>query len=323
MMDLNRNNYELYVIDYIEGNLSSDMEQQMRTFLSENPDISAEIDGVGEFALDSEPINSVDWSHLKKTDLDDEAIFEDVCIASVEKENSPEIDKQLEDYLEMHPEKSHDYYLYQSTILKPETSIQFFGKEGLKKKSFKISPLVYIAASIISVAIILFVSGNRTKVPTSLLASVEPIQVELEVPALKIEKNEFKTILPVQQFDEKLYIEENIAQLEARNEIYLRPMVSKQVAVEFVEYQPLFALAEMPIENTLIEIESAKEELFAANENQNSSGNLKTVLAEKGLSFLKQLSNDRLDYTSGTNGKIKRVEYTSRLMAVSIPLKSN
>ncbi len=322
-MDINRNNYELYVIDYIEGNLSSDMEQAMRTFLSENPDLAAEIDGIEEFALESEPVNSVDWSYLKKSDLDEDEIFEEVCIASVEKENSPETEKQLEEYLLSHPEKSHDYQLYKNTILEPDASIHFFGKEDLKKKSFKIATVIYMAASIVSVAIILFVSGNRSRVPVTSMANLEPVHVELDVPELKVEKGVFETIPKLQQFEEKVYSEQAIAQVESRKEIYLNPMVSKQAMVDFVEHEPLFALVELPVENTTIEIINASDELLAANDEQANTNNLKTILAEKGMSFLKQLSNDRIEFASGDDGKVKRVEYNSKLLAVSIPLKSD
>lgn len=321
-MDINRNNYEMYVVDFIEGNLSPDMEQQMRKFLSENPDIAEQIEGIEEYAVEPDYNNSGDWSHLMKTGFDDDEVFEELCIASIEHENSPDVEKQLGEYLESHPEKLHDYQLFQNTILKPDAAIQYLGKEALMKKSFKIPPIIYMAASVISIAIILFVSGNKSKVPASLLAQVEPFRVELETPVLKVQKKEYAKISVVQQLNEKIFNSQNIVQTSNREEININQMASVQVAVNYENIETVSALAEMPVQSLYSGTIEDNNELLASNQEQSFAGNLKSVLAEKGLSFLKQLSNDRLDYSSNADGKIMRVGYSSKLLAISIPVKS-
>jgi hypothetical protein len=46
-MIINKENYELYAIDYIDGNLSPSQERQMEQFLSKNPAIKKELKGLG------------------------------------------------------------------------------------------------------------------------------------------------------------------------------------------------------------------------------------------------------------------------------------
>jgi len=50
-MDINNHNYEEFGIDYLEGNLSADMEEAMQFFLMQNPEIEAELMGLEEVVL--------------------------------------------------------------------------------------------------------------------------------------------------------------------------------------------------------------------------------------------------------------------------------
>jgi cytoskeletal protein RodZ len=50
-MQINKNNYELFAIDYIEGKLTGDALRQMQRFLAENPDIKAEFEGLNLMVL--------------------------------------------------------------------------------------------------------------------------------------------------------------------------------------------------------------------------------------------------------------------------------
>ena len=319
-MKIDRNNYEMYVMDYLEGTLSEEMEQAMRIFLSANPDIAAELEGISDITLNDEVMPSQSWNHLLKTDLDNEEVFEDVCIASVEKQNSEAIESELAEYLNANPSKQHDYALYQKTILKVDTSIRFFGKESLMKKSFRIHPALYIAASIISVAIILFVSGNRTA-PVNLLASVEPLKVELEQPTIRIDRSEFSSEMMLERHVENQYGSKAVAEVATREEQLLVPM--QTIIAEVITYNEpeVFALVDMSGSSSPIEL-TIEKELLADNSGDDTVNSLKDAIADKGFTFLKQVSNDRIDYTRGKNGKIASIEYSSRMLALSIPIKS-
>ena len=59
MIEITRDNYELFAVDYIEGNLPMDTLIQFEVFLSNNPDISEELKALPEFDLDTEPTLSM------------------------------------------------------------------------------------------------------------------------------------------------------------------------------------------------------------------------------------------------------------------------
>ena len=42
-MKINRNNYEMYFIDYLDGVLSPDLVSELLLFLDENPDLKEEL----------------------------------------------------------------------------------------------------------------------------------------------------------------------------------------------------------------------------------------------------------------------------------------
>ncbi len=51
-MDINNHNYEEFAIDYLEGNLSPELEEAMQLFLLQNPEIEAELMGLEEMVLE-------------------------------------------------------------------------------------------------------------------------------------------------------------------------------------------------------------------------------------------------------------------------------
>lgn len=50
-MDINNHNYEEFAIDYLEGNLSTELEEKMKLFLLQNPEIEAELIGLEGIVL--------------------------------------------------------------------------------------------------------------------------------------------------------------------------------------------------------------------------------------------------------------------------------
>ena len=68
-VDINRSNYELFVIDYIEGNLDTIDMESFATFLDSNPDIKNEFNELESITLETENIIYKPKSELKKNRL--------------------------------------------------------------------------------------------------------------------------------------------------------------------------------------------------------------------------------------------------------------
>lgn len=131
---ITRNNYELFFIDYLEGNLSVNEKAMVENFLIENPDLKEELDLICSDELqlseDSEP--SLDFSFLKKEALINEENEDDFFIGKIEQDLSQEQEKLLALYVSENPEKRQKMEAYEKTILVPEL-MSFPHKRRLKR----------------------------------------------------------------------------------------------------------------------------------------------------------------------------------------------
>ncbi|MCK4664540.1 MAG: hypothetical protein KAT68_16850 [Bacteroidales bacterium] len=138
-MKINRNNYEIFFIDYLDGHLNDKDIYELMVFLSQNSDLKEELDDINGAVLVPEDLSFPEKENLKKTCGDklliNENNFEEFCVSEIEGNlTKPEI-SQLETYLKKHPEKEKEYNLFHKTILKSEFSIKYKDKELLKKIS--------------------------------------------------------------------------------------------------------------------------------------------------------------------------------------------
>jgi hypothetical protein len=87
MTEINRHNYEIFFIDYLDGNLSPSQEKQLWSFLKENPDLKDELENFEPVEISSEKQPFPEKQQLKKTVLLDESNrsnFDELCIRYIE-----------------------------------------------------------------------------------------------------------------------------------------------------------------------------------------------------------------------------------------------
>ncbi len=134
-MKINRNNYELFFIDYLDGKLSHSEELELMAFLTGNPDLDEELNLVRNIKIEPEKIFFVDKNSLKKAsfpEISSEKFYE-LCVGKIEKALSHDDEILLAQYMELNPEKVKDLQLFEKTILKADTTIKFSNKESLKR----------------------------------------------------------------------------------------------------------------------------------------------------------------------------------------------
>jgi hypothetical protein len=66
-MRIIRDNYEVYFIDFIDGNLDASLQEEMRLFLVANPDLAEEMDGLDGFSFNAESHSGINKSDLYKS----------------------------------------------------------------------------------------------------------------------------------------------------------------------------------------------------------------------------------------------------------------
>ncbi len=167
-MTINRNNFEAYLLDYLEGNLDPLLTADLMAFLAENPeyenyipeyDSSISLNGNNEY-------NQKD--SLKKDFADIPEIssenFEEFCIASCEGLLDDADLKRFSDFVATHPERKQELDLYAKLKLQPDFSVVYAHKARLKKNvSFALkSRFIYYALGIAaSLALLLLLISRK------------------------------------------------------------------------------------------------------------------------------------------------------------------
>ncbi len=149
-MEINRNNYEIFMLDYIEGNLPLDIREDFICFLNNNPDLKEEADDLFENNLVAETIVFHSKDLLKKnaiTEIEGLTRFEQLSIAKIENDINLKENKQLDELLANSHQKQIEFQLFQKTKLTPDNSITFPDKNKIKhrKAIISIQKLYYIS----------------------------------------------------------------------------------------------------------------------------------------------------------------------------------
>lgn len=138
-MKINKDNYEAFFLDFVEGRLDDSSMLEMLAFLRNNPHLKEELESFADIKIPIQEEIFTDKDYLTKFDFTNTAInpgnFDDYCIAYHEKILSSAETKRLLNYLDKHPEKKTNFYLFGKTILKADPAVLFMGKSQLLRKT--------------------------------------------------------------------------------------------------------------------------------------------------------------------------------------------
>lgn len=133
-MQINRDNYEAYFLDYAEGNLSGDQLAHLELFLDANPDLREELEEFQNMSLDfADDASFEDKSALKKSEasvitLDN---CEDFFIAYHEGDLSTSEQAVVDAFLAEHPNQQELFDEFGKVELEADASVQFDLKTNL------------------------------------------------------------------------------------------------------------------------------------------------------------------------------------------------
>jgi hypothetical protein len=136
-MTINRNNFEAYLLDYFEGNLDPLLTADLMAFLAENPEFEKYFPDYDSALTLSDTLSFAQKNQLKKefSDLPEitQGNFDEFCIADCEGLLDERDLTRLRDYISRYPERQRDFDLYRKIKLQPDTSLQYSGRNLLKK----------------------------------------------------------------------------------------------------------------------------------------------------------------------------------------------
>ncbi|OIQ36596.1 MAG: hypothetical protein BM555_02460 [Crocinitomix sp. MedPE-SWsnd] len=160
MERIDLHNYEAFFLDHLEGNLSEEGQAELSMFLSENPQLAAELEEIGDISelnfVGAEA--SLDKEFLKANPSVISALtVDDWMIDSVEGNLSESQQLQLDTYVSQNG-LQNSFKVYQNTILNADESLTFGAKADLKRKDGFVIP--FYAKWMAAAAIILLIANT-------------------------------------------------------------------------------------------------------------------------------------------------------------------
>ncbi|MES2380500.1 MAG: hypothetical protein V4538_05620 [Bacteroidota bacterium] len=179
-MEINKDNYEAILIDYLDGNLNKQEEAMLLLFLENNPAINEEFSLLKEanLSIPEEPLFSFNKETLKKPTQIKVNEYHNAIISHIEGNLTQKEELQLLHDIEAYPELKKEYNLFTKTKLDLADKLIFQDKESLKKKSARIIPLYFKVASMAAIFIaifFLFVTNSNTKEDNALATNEEEL----------------------------------------------------------------------------------------------------------------------------------------------------
>jgi len=113
-MQIDRSNYEIWLIDWLDGNLNNSQIEQLEIFLKENPGLKEEFEELTTFRLNSPKMLFQHKNQLKKTSRDlSDSQLEYLSVAYLENDLSVEEKTDLLESIEHNKEKKSSFELIQ------------------------------------------------------------------------------------------------------------------------------------------------------------------------------------------------------------------
>jgi hypothetical protein len=186
MEQLNRHNYEVFYLDFLEGNLNEEGTAQLLRFLDENPDLKLEDENFEIIGTSIIQLDDSFKNDLKQLDFEldevNQTTINSFLIAQFEHLLSTKKEKEVEAFLIRQPNYKIAQKQIKSTFLVPDLSINYPDKKGLKKSETRY--LWPIISSIAAILVILFLVMNPTSIPS------EGLQKALVVPEKESRKTQ-------------------------------------------------------------------------------------------------------------------------------------
>lgn len=170
MYKIDLHNYEAYLLDFSEGNLSDENQMELELFLIQHPELNIDLTELSLLLLEEEPINFSNKTNLKKSETD--LISESQFIAYIENQLSNEERLGLEKSCEVNSSLSKELTLFAATIVKADTTVVYENKQSLKRKPkvvwFNFSITQYAAAACVVFLLGLFMLWPKTGINSGL-----------------------------------------------------------------------------------------------------------------------------------------------------------
>lgn len=130
---INMENYEAYLLDYMEGHLSKENTGLLLEFVVLHPELNIHLNELESLELIAESIAFENKNTLKKTAT--QLVADEQYIEYIENNLNTEEKKRIENLCAAYPAIEKELNLYKKTILIPDANELFENKNSLKKEA--------------------------------------------------------------------------------------------------------------------------------------------------------------------------------------------
>lgn len=362
-MNIDRSNYELWLIDWLDGKLTHFELEQLHRFLSENPDIKEESEELAIVRLNPSSKSFPYKNRLKKTTAALSLMqLEYLSIGYLENDLSPDQKIELMESIENNPEQRKLFDLIKRTRLLP-VALPYRNKNKLIRRTvfqnvFKLSVIGLSAAAILTIVLFTYISKPKNlQIKSDNIAESNIIDSLSQNPAKKIVSHEINPVV-------KKLTSENIG--KNLSPISQKPSVSKELTSNISSSnndstkrytdRPVILINKIPVSSKIVlKEESIRDALITLNykpdvlesedgrsrfgkfiaktfrekvlkENTTVDSPLKAYeVAEAGVSGLNKLFgwDMVLNEKKNTNGEPKSICFSSKILKFNAPVKKS
>lgn len=338
-MKPDRTNYEIWLIDYLDGTLDNERERELFLFLDENPDIREELSDMMSYKIAPSFGKFINKNLLKKSAEDlSELQFEMMCVAASENDLSEDQRSEFDEIISGNPEKRKTYEQIKRIKLTAPAAV-FSYKSRLKKLSMPQKIFRYSVISIsAAAAILILVTILRKPVPALpdnrlLVYAGDTTRIE----SVKIEKTE--------SLQEVVYGDIQTVLSSGVTDSVSSPASGRSIEISKIDYRSYVSLNTKEISQSLVAVnliivpDIEEEEKPGLNESiarffrekilkseTKEKGSLKGYeIADAGITGLNRLFGWEMSLEKNTDekGEVNSVYFNSRLLKFNAPVKKN
>lgn len=203
-MKIDLNNYEEWMLDYLDGNLNDQQSKEIEAFLLKHPPIADELEGLADAqlqkietdSLDASTKNQLLFSETENINADN---YESVFAASFENDLKESEQLELQAFLSENTFLRNDFESFQSLKLQADLSIHFPQKDTLYKRDKKIVPIWLwssLAAAVLIIGFWVFAPDNHERmiyVPEQITPRSAPF-LEMAQTQIRFPERAMKTV---------------------------------------------------------------------------------------------------------------------------------
>ncbi len=353
-MKISRDNYEIWLTDWLDNKLTGEQAKELDLFLEQNPDLRSEFTDFCMIGL--KPVNSSfnRKDNLKKSVEEiSQNQFEILCAASLENDLDPDHEAELVEMVSANPERYKTLRIFRKLRLKaPEVQFSAKGRLYRSTPSRKVIRLVLAGLSAAALITFFFLQGRLWQQDPGEIRAIIASENSVANPQVFSSDNESKKSKAVAAditSSKTAEVAETKTAVNSENkDTSVQPRKDIDNVPEKITYSIEPAISfDKPSDNTLIAMVTLSKPDFPENDEHRSNigrfiaGKFRSnilrettpsdaplkgyEIAEAGIDGLNKLLGWEMALTRNTdeNGDLKSLNFNSRMLKFKAPVKNN